>query len=252
MEAYTSFAQVYDEFMDNIPYETGCRYLCRLLEQYNIRNGLVAELGCGTGTLTELLSASGYDMIGIDASADMLELAQAKKNESHQDILYLLQDMRAFELYGTVRAFISFCDSLNYITDPSELETVFRLVNNYLDPKGCFIFDVHTPYYYQTVLGDTTIAEDREHQSFIWENEEDLETGIHASTLTLFIEETPTLYRKYQETHFQKGYSLSEIRQLLTTAGMEYITAYDELSFKAPTPKSTRIHVIAREQGKLL
>lgn len=250
MEAYTSFAQVYDAFMDNIPYEEGCQYLCQLLQQYGIQDGLVAELGCGTGTLTELLSTSGYDMIGIDASPDMLELAQEKKSASGHDILYLLQDMRNFELYGTVRAVISFCDSLNYITEPADLEKVFQLVNNYLDPGGCFIFDFHTPYYYQNILGDTTIAEDRENMSFIWENYYDEETGIHELDLSIFLEESSGLYRKFQEEHFQRGYTLMEIQQLLEEAGLEYVAAYDELSLNAPTSESTRIHVIAREQGK--
>ena len=59
-----------------------------------------------------------------------------KKVESGHDILYLLQDMREFELYGTVRAVISACDSVNYITDDEDLTEVFRLVNNYLDPEG--------------------------------------------------------------------------------------------------------------------
>ena len=96
------------------------------------------DLGCGTGTMTEKLADYGYDMIGVDNSEDMLELAMEKRMESGKDILYLLQDMREFELYGTVRAIVSVCDSVNYITEPEELEEVFRLVNNYLDPKGVF------------------------------------------------------------------------------------------------------------------
>ena len=143
MKAYTSFAQVYDTFMDNVPYQQGCDYLCKLLHQHGIDQGLIAELGCGTGSLTERLAAAGYDMIGIDNSPDMLELAQEKRVASGSDILYLLQDMREFELYGTVRGIISFCDSINYITDPDDLLQVFRLVNNYLDP-GAYLSLIST------------------------------------------------------------------------------------------------------------
>ena len=82
----------------------------------------------------------------------MLELAMEKKTESGYDILYLLQDMRGFELYGTVRAVVSVCDSVNYITEPDELEEVFRLVNNYLDPKGIFLFDFNTVHKYRRIL----------------------------------------------------------------------------------------------------
>ncbi len=125
MEAYTSFASVYDTFMDDVPYEEWGEYMHGLLKEYGINDGLVLDLGCGTGTMTELLADLGYDMIGVDNSADMLEIALEKKVESGHDILYLQQDMREFELYGTVRAIISICDSVNYITEPDELRRVF-------------------------------------------------------------------------------------------------------------------------------
>mgnify|MGYP003164972605 CR=1 FL=1 len=133
MEAYTSFARVYDIFMDNVPYKEWADYLGKILKEYGIDDGLVLDLGCGTGSMTEMLASSGYDMIGVDNAEEMLEIAMEKKVESGHDILYLLQDMREFELYGTVRAVISACDSVNYITDDEDLTEVFRLVNNYLD-----------------------------------------------------------------------------------------------------------------------
>ena len=120
MDAYTSFASVYDTFMDNIPYKEWAEYLVGLLKEYGIHDGLVLDLGCGTGNMTELLAASGYDMIGIDNAEDMLEIAMEKRAESGHDILYLLQDMREFELYGTVKAIISICDSINYITEEED------------------------------------------------------------------------------------------------------------------------------------
>ena len=115
MDAYTGFAEVYDLFMDNIPYEEWCGYVTGLLRERGIEDGLVLDLGCGTGTLTELLAQKGYDMIGVDNAEDMLEIALEKKLKSGSDILYLLQDMREFELYGTVAAVVCICDSINYI-----------------------------------------------------------------------------------------------------------------------------------------
>ena len=116
MEAYTEFAAVYDEFMDNVPYDEWADYLHGLLQKDGIEDGLVLDLGCGTGAMTERMAAFGYDMIGADNSEEMLEIAMEKRLESGHDILYLLQDMREFELYGTVRAIYSVCDSVNYIT----------------------------------------------------------------------------------------------------------------------------------------
>ena len=159
MEAYTSFAAVYDVFMDDVPYEEWCEYVCGILQEYGIRDGLVLDLGCGTGTMTRLLAEQGYDMIGVDCSEDMLELAQEKEAGKSLNILYLLQDMREFELYGTVRAVVCICDSINYILEEEELLQVFRLVNNYLDPGGLFLFDLNTVYKYREVIGDATISQ---------------------------------------------------------------------------------------------
>lgn len=179
MEAYTSFAAVYDMFMDNIPYEEWAAYLISLLKEHGIDDGLVLDLGCGTGSLTEILAREGYDMTGIDISPDMLQIAMEKRAESGHDILYLLQDMREFELYGTVRAIVSICDSMNYLFEPGDLVQTLRLVNNYLDPEGLFIFDLNTEYKYREILGESTIAEDREESSFIWDNSYDEEERIN-------------------------------------------------------------------------
>ena len=256
MEAYTGFARVYDIFMDNVPYGEWGRYLCSLLREYGVGSGLVLDLGCGTGAMTEILAGYGYDMIGVDNSEDMLEIAMEKKLQSGYDILYLLQEMREFELYGTVRAVVSVCDSVNYITDPDELAEVFRLVNNYLDPGGIFIFDFNSEYKYREILGEQTIAEDRGECSFIWDNCYYEEERINEYGLTLFIRDEDAscagreLYRKYQETHYQRGYTLEEIKDLLRSSGLEYVTAYDAFTRDAPGEESERIYVIARESGK--
>uniref|UniRef100_UPI000AC83547 class I SAM-dependent DNA methyltransferase n=1 Tax=Clostridium sp. NkU-1 TaxID=1095009 RepID=UPI000AC83547 len=167
MEAYTSFAEVYDRFMDNIPYKDWCEYVTGLLNEYGIKDGLLLDLGCGTGSLTELLADRGYDMIGVDNSEDMLQIAMEKREKSGKDILYLMQDMREFELYGTVQAVLSICDCMNYILEYEDMTEVFRLVNNYLDPGGIFIFDLNTIYKYETLMGDSTIAEDRGMQLYL-------------------------------------------------------------------------------------
>ena len=251
MEAYTSFAQVYDLFQDNIPYGEWADYLKSLLNEYGVKDGLVLDLGCGTGSITELLAKAGYDMIGVDNSEDMLEIAMDKRSRSGLDILYLLQDMREFELYGTVKAAVSICDSMNYILEYGDLVQVFKLVNNYLDPGGVFIFDLNTPYKYRELLADHTFAEDREESSFIWDNFYDESSGINEYDLTLFIREGQ-LYRKYEETHFQKAYSLDEVKRAALEAGMEFVAAYDACTRNPVREDSERIYVIMREQGKTM
>ena len=190
-------------------------------------------------------------MIGIDASEEMLEIAQEKKEKSGYEILYLLQDMREFELYGTVRAIVSICDSINYITDPDDLRQVFHWADNYLDPDGVFIFDFNTEYKYREVLGDQTIAENRETCSFIWDNYYYEEERINEYELSLFIREEEQdrdgyeMYRRYQETHYQRAYTLEEMQELLEAAGMRFLAAYDAFTKERPTDTSERIYVIA-------
>ena len=232
-ESYTSFAQVYDMFMDNVDYPAWSKYLIQLLKEYQVEDGLVLDLGCGTGNMTELLAKEGYDMIGVDNSEDMLEIASEKRAESGLNILYLLQDMREFELYGTVKAVVSICDSINYILEEDDLREVFSLVNNYLDPKGMFIFDLNTEAKFQA-MGSETIAEVRDEGSFIF-----IPEG-----------EDSDLYRKFEEVHYQRAYDLATIRRLLEEAGMEFVTAYDAFTKDAPRPESERIYVVAREKGK--
>lgn len=254
MEAYTGFAEVYDTFMDNVPYEEWADCLEEILKEYGIHDGLILDLGCGTGSMTECLAGRGYDMIGVDSAEDMLEIAAEKRERSGHDILYLLQDMREFELYGTVRGIISVCDCVNYVMEEDELLEVFRLVNNYLDPAGIFLFDFNTEFKYENVLGSRTFAESRDECSFIWDNYYYEDDKVNEYELTLFIREEGDdgLYRKFQETHFQRGYTFEKIKQLLDKSGMEFLTACDGYSKNPATAQSERILVAAREKGKIL
>lgn len=250
MESYGRFAGVYDVFMDNVNYREWADYIIETLAQDGIRDGLVLELGCGTGTVTEMLADAGYDMIGIDNSEEMLAEAMEKRAESGHDILYLLQDMQDFELYGTVRAVISVCDSMNYLTDEEDLEYLFALVNNYLDPGGLFIFDMNTVYKYQEMIGDSTIAENREEGSFIWENTYDEESGINEYALTLFLPDTDGRYEKVEEVHYQRAYPLEQIKTLLQSSGLKLLAVYDAYTREAPRADSGRLTFIAKEYGK--
>ncbi len=245
---YESFARVYDTFMDEVPYDEWAQFLVRELKKYSVEDGLVLDLCCGTGQITQRLSQAGYDMIGVDRSADMLQIARERKNDA--DILYLMQDAREFELYGTVRAVISTCDSMNYITKPEDLVQVFRLVNNYLDPGGLFLFDLNSVWHYETLCADNTFAESRDECSFIWENEYDPASRINEYDLTLFLRREGGLYERFLETHRERAWSLDEIRKMIKEAGMEYIGAQEAYTGEMVREDTDRILVCAREKGK--
>ena len=298
MDAYTDFAQVYDELMDDTPYEEWCDYLVTLLEKYGIwksdtsvtnkkgedadpgaagdhvsecmaknlaqERNTILDLGCGTGTLTELLARRGYDMIGLDNAQEMLQIAMEKRERSGLDILYLMQDMREFELYGAVGAVISVCDSLNYLLTEEDVVKTFRRVNDYLYPQGLFIFDFNTVYKYAVVIGDATIAENREDCSFIWENYYHEEQEINEYDLTVFVAEgrneseadgtaadaarqTTERFQRFQEVHYQRGYRLKQMKALLLRAGLEFLEAIDADTHGDVKRNSERIYVVARK-----
>lgn len=313
-ESYGIFARVYDELMDNVPYEEWAAFIISVLEEYGIhptkaqenpadekesrigqgqgsgRNNpegrvqdelaknlaiernTVLDLGCGTGTLAELISGAGFEMIGVDNSEEMLGIAMEKKARSGSGILYLLQDMREFELYGTVGAVYSICDSLNYILEDADLVRVFSLVNNYLYPGGIFVFDFNTVHKYENMIGDAVIAENRENCSFIWENWYHKEEQINEYDLTIFIREgtdgkkkpeknpdrveCPDMagegvpYRCFRETHYQRGYTLPQMKGFLEQAGLSVIRAMDADTYGEVQENSGRIYMIAREHGK--
>lgn len=254
MDAYVDFASVYDTFMDNTPYEEWCEYLVKELNKAGVNQGLILDLGCGTGTLTELLAKKGYDLIGIDLSQDMLNIAIDKKEQSKLDILYLQQDMCEFELYGTVAAVVSVCDSVNYLLDEEDLLKTFSLVNNYLDPSGLFIFDFNTTYKYRDVIGDTTIAENRDDCSFIWDNFYHEDEDINEYELTFFVKDGEVngenRYRKFEETHFQRGYTLEQMKMLVEKAGLRFLSAVDFDTKAEVRENSERILIVAQETAE--
>ncbi|MBO4515030.1 MAG: methyltransferase domain-containing protein [Lachnospiraceae bacterium] len=269
-EAYSDFASVYDELMDDTPYEAWRERIVSLIREYGVskprseskgdatseeellasERDLVVDLGCGTGTLSEMLYQEGYDVIGVDSSEAMLAKAMEKRDASGSEILYLLQDMRELSLYSTVGTVVSVCDCVNYILEEDELLEVFSLVDNYLFPGGLFIFDFNTDYKYREVIGDAVIAENREDCSFIWENFYDPEGRINEYDLTMFLRREGDLFERVTETHLQRGYEPEEIRGLLEQAGLEVLLMRDADEDGEVTAESERVYVVAREIKK--
>ena len=232
--------------MQDIPYGKWEKYLTKTLREFGIRDGLLLDLGCGTGEMTRRLRDKGYDMIGVDYSAEML--GEAYKSGA-DGILYLNQDMRSFELYGTVGGIVSVCDTMNYLTTEKDFVKVLKLVNNYLDPDGVFIFDVKTAHFFKTDMGDGTYAENLEGMSYIWENSYDEKKRINEYFLTMFFDEGG-MYKKSEELHVQKAYTVGEIRKMAGKAGMKFVRALDADTYKAVNAGSRRIYIILKECGK--
>ncbi|MCL2593238.1 MAG: class I SAM-dependent methyltransferase [Defluviitaleaceae bacterium] len=244
---YNNFAYIYDNFMKNIPYEKWVLFIEKIFEENGLNPELVLDLACGSGTLTTIFAKKGYDMIGIDLSQDMLMVATEKAFAENLSILYLNQDMREFELYGTVDACFCLCDGLNYITCERDLLTVFKLVKNYLNPSGLFIFDVNTEFKFKNILGENVFAKSDEDSAYIWENFYDEDTKINEYSVDFFAkDEESGLYERFEEIHYQKAYSAQVISSLLEKAGFEILNIYDEEAFLDIHEKSEKIFFVAR------
>lgn len=259
MDAYTDFATVYELFMEDTPYEEWADRIAALIAKYDGKTktdnieleseaSLLVDLGCGTGSITRLMSIKGFDCIGIDSSMEMLEIARSHETDS--DILYLCQDMRELDLYSTVGCIISVCDCINYLLEEDDILTTFKKVNNYLYPGGLFIFDFNTIHKYRDVIGDTTIAENREEGSFIWENYYDDDSQINEYDLTIYIKNQDGTYNRSEETHVQRGYDSDTILKLVEEAGLEVVCTFDSDTEDEITDETERVLVVAKEKMK--
>lgn len=247
IDMYNRFAYLYDKLINDVDYKAWADYYFKILDLYKIKPKLGLDLGCGTGNMTTELAKRGVEMTGVDISEDMLSVAREKSEGL--DILYLNQDMCEFELYGTVDFIISSLDCINYITDKRALLKVFKLVNNYLDPGGIFIFDINTRHKIENVLGDNTFILENEDVFCSWQNEYDKRSHICDFYLTFFCKENGA-YHRFDEEHSERAYDIEEISDMVKKAGMHVLGIYDELSFTKPGKNSERVFFVVQEHGK--
>ncbi|MBQ2472783.1 class I SAM-dependent DNA methyltransferase [Lachnospira pectinoschiza] len=248
MNAYTAFAYVYDEYMDNIPYDEWGQYMIGLLKELGVKAGdSVVDLGCGTGTVTRMLEKEGYDIVGIDMSEDMLAIAAERIEESGQDILYSCQDMREFELPFKVDAFTSIGDSMNYITSKEDLESVFKCVAENINDGGVFVFDLKTIHFFRDILADNTYAENRDESAFIWDNYYNDDDKNNEYDLAVFVMNEDGSFNRYEEQHFQHGFELEEVKEAAANAGLSVLALYDAFSKDAPKPDSERVYFVLQK-----
>ena len=243
--SYGSFASVYDLLTYDVDYESRVKYVTKLFKKFaDINVNSVLDLACGTGTATSLLHDLGYEMIGVDSSADMLSQARQKKGD--RDILYLQQDIKNFELYGTVDAVICLLDGVNYLLDEEDLLSCFKWVHNYLNPGGVFVFDVNTKHKLENILAGNIFNDERDGVFYSWENYYDSEENICEFNLNVFVRNGSS-YKRINEIHYEKAYSDKKIKALLKKAGLSLMAVYDDLSFEEPVKKSEKVFYIAKK-----
>lgn len=252
MAGYGDFAYYYDLLTENVDYESRCEYICNLLAEGGVGKGILLDLACGTGTMSFLLCDKGYDVIGVDASEEMLSVAQEKKMENGKDVMFLCQRMEELDLFGTINAAVCTLDSINHITDEETVKKVFSKVSLFMEDKGLFIFDVNTPYKHREILGDNTFIYDMDDVYCVWQNSTDKDTLLTEVSLDIFerdTDEEEDVYYRYSEEFSEKGYELSEIRKWLTDYKFEVLGVYEELTKNEVSEKTQRAVFVARKHG---
>lgn len=245
---YESIASVYDIFNGSYDYAALCDYIAKeIAENEKINTSLVLDLACGTGNITFLMREKGYDMTGVDASADMLSVAREKAVEkSVTDILWLCQDMRSFELYGTVDACVCTLDSLNYLTDADGLKKCFSLVHNYLIPDGVFVFDVNTPYRYKNIYGNNDYILYGENSLCAWHNSYSERSRLCRFYLSVFTKKHGDIYEREDEEQTERCYTMRQIKKYLAETGFEIIRISGDLSGSAPKDNDEKWYFTVR------
>lgn len=248
MEQYSSLSYVYDQLNSECDYNRLADFLASIIKEHEkVDSSLVLDLACGTGKLTFLLRELGYDMTGVDLSEGMLSQAHeyAIKNGIN-DVLFLCQDMREFELYGTVDACVCTLDSINYLTKISDVKRCFSLVHNYLIPEGVFVFDINTPYRFKNVYACNDFVLENDGSLCAWQNEYNEKTKICNFYLSIFLENEDGSYERYDELQKEKCYSKKQIESALLECGFEIIDVYGDTNKKVATDTDEKWYFVAR------
>ena len=249
MSGYGDFAYYYDVLTENVDYESRCDYIYNLLADNGVSKGILLDLACGTGSLSMLLSEKGYEVIGVDASEEMLSVAQEKKYESEADAIFLCQKMEELDLFGTINAAVCTLDSINHVTDEEKVKEIIRRVSLFMEDKGIFVFDVNTPYKHREVLGNNTFVYDMDEVYCVWQNETD-ENMLTTVSLDIFErDEQEDAYYKYSEQFQERGYELSFLCELLKENKFELIGIYEEMTTEAVKDNTERAVFVARKIG---
>lgn len=250
MASYGDFAYYYDMLTENVDYDKRCEYICGLLAENGVSEGILLDLACGTGTLSLMLSEKGYDVIGVDGSEEMLTQAQEKKMETGADVIFLCQRMEELDLFGTINAAVSTLDSINHVTDVNTVKEIFRRVSLFMEDKGIFVFDVNTPYKHREVLGDNTFIYDLDEVYCVWQNSTD-ENLVTTISLDLFEKDEydEETYYRYSEEFSERAYDLDDIKSWLEECKFEVMAVYEEMTKESIKADTQRAVFVVRKIG---
>lgn len=246
--AYGEFADFYDQLMQDAPYDSWMKWMEEAVTRYDLMPRHVADLGCGTGTLSLRLFEKGYKVTGVDLSEAMLANAEAKVEQHSPRLQFLCQDLRELRLPSPCDLAVAFCDTLNYLTEEDDLRQALARIRRAVAPGGVFLFDVHTPYKLREKLGNQFFYSLGEEVSYLWQSKFDPECDEVEYDITFFAleDEDEELYRRFHETHLQRAYDRELLERLLLEAGFQTVEVYADFTWDVPTESSERWFFVAK------
>lgn len=248
---YEALASFYDELNPDVDYQKWCGFIKENIEKHGRQETkLVLDLACGTGSMSVMLSRAGYEVIGVDLSAEMLMEAQQKAFEEGENILFLNQDMCNLDLYGTVDACVCCLDSVNYLTKDGQLEKCFSLVNNFMNDGGIFMFDVNTPHKFKNTYGNNAYILENDGVLCAWQNTYDEESGICDFDLSFFVEKKNGIYERFDESQSERMYTDKALRKALADCSFEIIGVYSDYNFTEQADTDERWYYVCRANNK--
>lgn len=245
--SYDDFSRYYDLLTDNVEYKKRADYFCRLLSMCGINEGILLDLGCGTGSMSFEMADRGFDVIGVDSSIGMLSAAQQKMFEKGKHILLLNQKMQEIDLYGTVDCAVCVLDGLNHLENGDEVRKTFEKVSLFMNKGGAFVFDVNTVHKHKNILADNAFVFEPEGVFCAWQNSYNPSDNSVEISLDFFEEEDGVYYRS-SESFTEKAYELDEIKTWLEESGFEVVGIYDDMTTKNVKPDSERAVFLARKK----
>ncbi len=248
MSGYADFAAFYDVLTGDVDYAAWAEYLLAVFDRHGCVHGELLDLACGSGSLSLELAARGVDVIGVDGSQDMLAIAREKAEDAGAAVMYLCQDMRELDLYGTVDGAVCLLDSLSHICETEELAEIFRRLGLFIAPDGLLVFDVNTPYKHRAVLGDNAFVFDEDEFMCVWRNRYNAARHEVSMQLDFFLEEDD-VYRRYTDEVKERAYAMPTWKKLLAQAGFDLLAVYGERDFAEPTADAERWVLVARNRA---
>ena len=245
MDAYKNLAFSYDRLTNDVDYSAVVDFYHEILACEGVRPRTVADLACGTGSVSLLLAQRGYQVTGVDMSEDMLTVAADKTQSLACRPLFVCQKLQHLQLPRGVDLAVSGLDSMNYITDPADCEMAIKRVFKALNPGGIFIFDVNTPEKLRAMDGQVFLDEDDDVYC-VWRGEFDEKTNICSYGMDLFQRIGRDWQRSFEE-HREYAYTREQLEQYLKNAGFTHIRVYGDRHMGTPTENDQRIYFSARK-----